>query len=283
MSLPWKENTPPLPDNFELCCRQLDSLIRRLKQNSPFLAEYNSVIRDQLSRWIIEVVDDPSLDEHDRVHYLPHHGVVRHDKTTSKLRIVYDASAKTTGPSLNDCLYTRPSFGQSIFDILLRFRFHRVALAGDIEKAFLMISVQEKDRDSLRFLWTHKVNGEVPEVIVLRFTRVVFGVNSSPFLLNATIDHHMRKYQEIDPLFVEKFLSSIYVSLGLNDVESIYELYLKSKSRLAEAGFKLRKFVTNLEELHCRVNANEQTTKEQDKVVSPNSVLETLLREGKSR
>ena len=46
-----------------------------------------------------------------------------YDKTTSKLRIVYDASAKAKGPSLNDCLYTGPSFGQSIFDILLQFRF----------------------------------------------------------------------------------------------------------------------------------------------------------------
>ena len=141
-----------MPDNLELCRRRLDSLLRRLKQNPQLLAEYDSIIRDQMSCGIVEVVNDPSLSEHDRVHYLPHHGVVRQDKTTSKLRIVYDASAKTKGPSLNDCLYTGPSFGQSIFDILLRFRFHRVALVGDIEKAFLMVSVQEKDRDSLRFL-----------------------------------------------------------------------------------------------------------------------------------
>ena len=271
VSLPWKENAPPLPDNFELCRRRLDSLLRRLKQNPPLLVEYDSVIRDQLSRGIIEVVNNTSLDGHERIHYLPHHGVVRQDKTTSKLRIVYDASAKTNGPSLNDCLYTGPSFGQSIFDILLRFRFHRVALAGDIEKAFLMVSVQEKDRDSLRFLWTRDVKGEVPDVVVLRFTRVVFGVNSSPFLLNATIDRHMRRYQEIDPLFVDKFLSSIYiddVSLGSNDVESTYKLYLKSKSRLAEAGFKLRKFVTNSEELRSQVDTNEQTTEEQNKAVN---------------
>ena len=96
-----------------------------------------------------------------------------------------------------------------------------------------MVSVQEKDHDSLRFLWIDSVNGEKPDVIVLRFTHVVFGVNSSPFLLNATIDHHIRRYQEIDPLFVDKFLSSTYVddvSLGSDNVESTHELYLKSKS-----------------------------------------------------
>ena len=193
---------------------------------------------------MIEVVDDPSSSEHDRVHYLPHHGVVRQDNFKA-----YDASAKMKSPSLNDCLYMGPNFGQSIFDIFLRFRFHQIALAGDIEKAFLMVSVQEKDRDSLRFLWNRDVNREMPDVIVLRLTRVVFGVNSSPFLLNATIDHHMWKYQEIDPSFVDKFLSSVYVndvSLGSDDVESIYELYLKSKLRLAEAGFKLRKSCVSL-------------------------------------
>ena len=76
VSLPWKENTPPLPDNLELCHRQLDSLLRRLKQNPQLLAECDSIIRDQLNRGMIEVVDDPSSSEHERVHYLPHHGVV---------------------------------------------------------------------------------------------------------------------------------------------------------------------------------------------------------------
>ena len=82
------------------------------------------------------------------------------------------------------------------------------------------------------------------DVIVLRFTRIVFVVNSSSFLLIVTIDHHMLKYQEINPLFVDQFqfLSSVYVddvSLGSNDMESTYKLYLKLKLQLAEAGFKL--------------------------------------------
>ncbi len=135
--------------------------------------------------------------------------MVRQDKATSKLRIVYDASARAKGPSLNDCLYTGPSFSQSIFDILLRFQLHRVALAGDIEKAFLMVSVSEEDRNSLRFLWTTDVNQDEPPVTTMRFARVVFGVNSSPFLLNATIDHHIRTYKDVGPSFVDEFLSSI--------------------------------------------------------------------------
>ena len=67
-------------------------------------------------------------------------------------------------------------------DIMLRFRVHKVAIAADIEKAFLMIAVAPRDRDVLRFLWLDDVDKQVPNIITFRFTRVVFGVSSSPFL-----------------------------------------------------------------------------------------------------
>ncbi len=260
VSLPWKEHHPPLPDHLELCRKRLTSLIKRLRQTPQLLAEYNTIIQDQLDKGMVEAVAQPMLTDSDQVHYIPHHGVVRQDKATSKLRIVYDASARSTGPSLNDCLYTGPKFGQSIFDILLRFRLHQVALTGDIEKAFHMVSVQERDRDALRFLWVADPSVEPPEMVTLRFTRVVFGVSSSPFLLNATINHHMETHRGSDPAFVDKFLSSIYVDdlvSGSSDLESTHELYLKSKLRLAAAGFKLRKFVTNSDELHRRIQESE--------------------------
>ena len=130
-----------------------------------------------------------------KVHYLPHHAVIRQDKQTTKLRIVFDALAKCDGPSLNECLYTGPKFDQSILDILLRFRTHQVALTADIEKAFLMVSISEQDRDVLRFLWVDDIKKDPPEACAFRFTCVVFGVSSSPFLLNATIHHHLEKHK----------------------------------------------------------------------------------------
>ena len=258
--LPWKEYHPPLPDHHELCQKRLMSLLKRLRQTPQLLMEYNSIIQDQLDMGIVEIVPLPSHSISDRVHYLPHHGVVRQDKSTSKLRTVYDASAKSTGPSLNECLYTVPRFGKSIFDIILRFRLQRVALAGDIEKAFLMLSMHKGNRDSLRFLWVSDPHVEPPEVVTLRFTRVMFGVSSSPFLLNATIKHHMETYCRADPHFVDKFLSSIYVDdlvTGSSDVESTYEFYKKSSQRLAVAGFRLRRFVTNSDELRHHIHLDE--------------------------
>ena len=133
-------------------------------------------------------------------------------------------------------------------DILLRFHSHRLALAADIEKAFLMVSMDKKDRDALRFLWVDDISKAIPNVIVLHFTRVVFGVSSSPFLLNATINHHLEGYRSEDPSFVDLLSCSMYVdnvAYGAKDDNSAFELYRRSKSRLAKREFNLRKFVTN--------------------------------------
>lgn len=83
---------------------------------------------------------------------------------------------------------------------------------------------------------------------VLRFSWVVLGVASSPFLLNATLRHHMQGYQADDPSFVAKFLNAIYVddfTFGAGSVDEAFKLYVKSKQCLAEAGFNLRKFASN--------------------------------------
>ena len=94
---------------------------------------------------------------------------------------------------MNECLHAGPPLSQLIFDIMLRFRSHRVALVGDIEKAFLMVHIAEEDRDVLRFLWVKDIDKAEPEVVVLRFSRVEFGLSSSPFLLNATVTNAIYK------------------------------------------------------------------------------------------
>ena len=70
------------------------------------------------------------------MHYLPHHPVIRTDKSTSRVRIVYDASAKRDDPSLNDCLETGPNTLPQIIDILLRFRLNKIVLKTGVYKCF---------------------------------------------------------------------------------------------------------------------------------------------------
>ena len=170
--------------------------------------------------------------------------MIRHDKETTKLRVVYDASVRSEGPSLNNCLYTGPKFNQNIFDILVRFCSYRFALTADIEKASLMITVKQTDHDALSFLWVDNIKEGELKVVSLRFTRVVFGVSSSPFLLNATIRYHLEKFISVHPALVSHILQSLYVDdlvCGVSSEEEAYELY----KTFASDSFNLRKFNTN--------------------------------------
>ena len=124
-----------------------------------------------------------------------------------------------------------------------------------------MVHMNDTDKDVLRFPWVNDVDKAEPKVITLRFTRVVFGLSSSPFLLNATIKHHIEQFEQCEPDFTRKFLQSIYVddpTSGDSDVDSTFELCVKSKLRLREADFSLRKFITNSGELHARIKDNER-------------------------
>ena len=163
---------------------------------------------------------------------------------------MYDASARTPGsPSLNDCLQKSPKFSQLVFDILVCFRTFKVAITADLENAFLQIAVAEDDRDYLRFLWVKDAMQEGSDLQVLQFARIVFRLSPSPFLLNATIRHHLEKYVPSQPEIVSCLLKSIYVDdivTGANSEEETFELYLQSKRIFHEASFNLWKFCTNV-------------------------------------
>ena len=113
---------------------------------------------------------------------IPHKGVVKSDAETTKLRIVYHASAKKSNaqPSLNDCLIPGPPLQNQLWNILVRSRFYPVLLTRDIEKAFLQVRIKEQERDALRFHWRALGSDAVD---VYRFKRALFGLTCSPFLL----------------------------------------------------------------------------------------------------
>ena len=262
VALPWKSSHPTLPDNYLMSKKRLYGLIKRLRLNPEVLKEYDSIIQNQRSQGIVEEVNLQEESAEGQIHYLPHHAVVRRDKSTTRVRVVYDASAQSTGCSLNECLHKGPKFDQKILDILLRFRTYKIALTADIEKAFLMVSVQESDQDVLRFLWFDDVHSENPKIICLRFTRAVFGVSCSPFLLNATLQHHFNKYVTLHPKMVNRLTASMYVDdvvTGAKDEEEAYQLYLECKSVLREGGFNLRKFVTNSDSLQLKIDEKERS------------------------
>ena len=108
-----------------------------------------------------------------------------------------------------NCLEAGPSLVPMIFDILLRFRCYKIPLVADVQQAFHQICVSREDVDYLRFLLVDDIHSDDPELISLRFLRVIFGLNCSPFLVSGTLHHHISQYRFEDPQFVAKLLKSI--------------------------------------------------------------------------
>ena len=129
------------------------SLINRMKTNPNIIKQYNEIIEEHPKRGIIERI---SYETNNVVkHYIPHHPVINPTKATTKMRIVYDASAKTKhgNKSLNECLYRGPVMLRDLTGVLLRFRLHKNALLADIEKAFLQIGLTNDVKDVTKFFW----------------------------------------------------------------------------------------------------------------------------------
>ena len=126
-----------------------------------------------------------------REFYIPHEAVVRENAESTKIRIVYDGSARTNAsvPSLNECLEIGPPLQNQLWNVLIRNRFYPVAIAGDLKQAFLQIRVRREDRDALRSHWIKDLASKQLETF--RFTGVLFGLAPSPFLLAAVIKEHL--------------------------------------------------------------------------------------------
>ena len=269
---PWKEERPDLPDNKALALGRLQSLVKKMKKNPQLIQKYDEIIKDQLKRGVIEQVKSESNSS--TKHYIPHHAVVNPTKETTKVRVVYDASAKCKpeNKSLNECLYRGPILLQNLTGILLRFRLHRIALIADIEKAFLQIGLQENARDVTRFFWLKNKNRLQIEnnTQIYRFCRVPFGVISSPFLLAATIDHHVKKSNNgisrkiIDDIYVDNVIS------GTNSVGEAVELYNVSKTLFCGAAMNLRDWLSNNSEVMKEIPLNDRCSRDNMKVLGLN-------------
>ena len=249
--LPWKATHLPLPTNHEICKKRAHSLINRLSLTPQLLQTYNDIIHEQVTRGFIEKVQN-TLDIPGKTHYIPHHCVKKKFATTL-IWIVYDCSCRQSAnhPSLNDCLLTGPHFLNDLCSILLRFFTHKYAISADIEKAFLQITLHEDDRNFTRFYWLNDPSDPMSKLDVYRFKTVLFGAVSSPFILYATLHHHLHQhnsrlsYDMVHNLYVDNILSSCS-----SEADTI-QYYHNARTLLSEACFNLRVWVTNSPQLRA--------------------------------
>ena len=218
---PWKCEKFNLPSNFGLSYKRFLGLLEKLRKMPELIKEYEKIIKEDLEKGILEITDRK---EGGLEHFLPHHPVI----SPKKIRIVYDASARMRGgKSLNDCLYRGPIIMPDLAGLLIRFRIPRIAMWSDIEKAFHSLELDLEDREVVKLIWLKDINKPVNEqnIQYLRFARVPFGIISSPFLLSATVRHHLGVNN--DPI-AEKVKNNSYVDnilFGADTTEEAWEAY----------------------------------------------------------
>ncbi len=276
--LTWKGDHPPLPTGKDVSLRRLNTLVRKLEKSGT-INHYDEIIREQLDQGIIERAPDTVVGKEC---YIPHKPVIREKAESTKLRIVYDASARVqdNAPSLNECLSPGPPLQNQLWSVLVRGRFNPVALTADIKQAFLQVRICEEDRDALRFHWLKDVNSK--EVETFRFTRALFGLAPSPFLLGGVIKQHLEHWRDKDPETVREIEKSLYVDdliSGATTKDDAKQLKVKTTEIFEDAVFQLHKWHSNeatLESNHQEEDLADQTFAKQQ-LTQPQKENSSLL------
>ncbi|XP_076072041.1 uncharacterized protein LOC143043745 [Mytilus galloprovincialis] len=244
--LPWKHEHDELPSNYTVTRRRTENVIKKLSQDPKLLKKYGDIIAEQERRGFVETVDEKEQ-KGGKIHYIPHHPIHKESSTTP-IRIVYDCSCRQSPshPSLNDCLMDTPPKLNDLTKLLVQFRANQFATCTDIEKAFLHVGLSKEDRDVTRFLWLSDPTNPGSQMKTYRFKAVLFGATSSPFILNVTIQKHLKQFGNSETakvlerdIYVDNILSS------MNKEEDLLTYFKEARSLMAGAGFNLRSWSSN--------------------------------------
>ena len=162
VKLPRKIPTPTIGESRSVALRRFLSNKKSLMRKGTW-EKFEAVVHEYFS---LEHAEEVPLAEvevpHQDCFYLPMHGVSKESSSTTKLRIVFDASAKSSsGVSLNDTLIPGPSLYPKLTTILNRFRRHNIGLSADISKMFREVVLDPAERDYHRFLMSDPNSQEV--------------------------------------------------------------------------------------------------------------------------
>jgi len=254
VNISWKDGSPSLPYNYEMALQRLNNTEKGLRRRPEVQEAYQRTVLQYLDKGYVHKVDHTDSHEDDSMWFLPHFPVVRPEKATTKVRIVFDASAQYKGESLNESINTGPKLQRELFDVLLRFRKHPVALMCDIAEMYLRIKIAETDKRYFRFLWRDMDQNRPPDVY--EFSRVVFGVNCSPFIAQFVSQEHAKQSADEFPMAAQTVLESTYMDDCMDSVVDDYrglELYCQLSELWKRCGMHTRKWLSNSEAVMAQI------------------------------
>ncbi|XP_045454347.1 uncharacterized protein LOC123663725 [Melitaea cinxia] len=245
VKLPFKHDSEPIFEGSrDVALRRFSAIERRLSRDPELRRQYSEFMEEYQHSGHMSLVP---IDEMGRgKYYIPHHCVLRPDSVTTRLRVVFDASARDLrSRSLNDSQLIGPKLQPNLLEILLRFREHEIVFIADVRAMYRQILISPEHRDYQRILWRFSPADPLREY---RLNTVTYGVSSSPFLACRTVRQLAEDSGDGFPLAKQIALSDVYIDDVITGQASLNEA-LEAKSQiiaLFELGcFHLRKWMSN--------------------------------------
>ncbi|XP_076624584.1 uncharacterized protein LOC143343501 [Colletes latitarsis] len=252
VKLPFKQDRQPLGDSFTIALRRFHSLEKSLNRNPELNAKYQAFLNEYRELGHMTKLDAPRTDEG---YYLPHHAVVKDTSVTTKLRVVFDASAKTSrGTSLNDCLMTGPTIQEDLFSLLTRFRSHSIVLTADIEKMYRQTLVHPSERVFQKILWRASPRHPID---TYRLNTVTYGTTAAPFLAIRSLHQLAKDEGEQFRNAATVVLEDFYVDDLLTGAHTYEDARLIRDELIGlcnKGGLKLRQWASNDDRLLDSLN-----------------------------
>lgn len=193
--------------------------------------------------------------------YLPHHCVTREQSTTTKLRVVFDASSKTSsGQSLNDVMFRGPNLQRDLQSLIIRWRQYQFAFTADLEKMFRQIWLHEQDQNLQMILWRNYHTELLQE---FKLATVTYGTKAAPFLAMMTLkqlaqDERENYTHSLAPSVLEESFYMDDLIHGSYSIEAGKQLQSDMINLLRSGGFHLRKWKSNAPELLIDVQTDQK-------------------------
>ena len=243
----WKKDPRSLPDNRNQALKRLESTERRLSSNPEQARAYQKQMVEmeemkfsrKLSKEEIKKYEGP-------VHYISHHAVIRPEKKSTPVRIVFNSSATYQGSRLNDYWKKGPDLLNSLFGVVLRFREREVAVSGDISKMYHRVRIPLEDQHVHRYFWRDLETERDPDTYVK--TVLTFGDKPAPAMAQIALQKTAEENQELYPEAAKAIKVNSYMDDLCDSLDTVKQAQRQTEDIdkiLETGGFRVKEWISN--------------------------------------
>ena len=244
---PWKKDPNLQPDNKLQALKRLETTERHLQKSPGQALAYDKQMVEMDEMGFARKLSNEEIDHYKGpVHYISHHAVIRPEKRSTPVRIVFNSSSVFQGSRLNDYWKKGPDLLNNLYGVVLHFREKEVAISGDISKMYHRVLISEKDQHVHRFLWRNMEIGKEPDVYVK--TVLTFGDKLAPAMAQIALQKTAEENVALHPQAAKTIKENTYMD-DICDSEETVEKARKQTDDidtvLATGGLKVKGWTFN--------------------------------------